>query len=115
MLDSHALILLGSAEPHYTASKVFPYVLAQRPLLAVFHEDSSVVTILREVNAGRVVGFNAKKPPLERANEISVHLEEMLGENYKPKMLWEAFEPYTTKALTRRLAHILDSAIVAIT
>jgi hypothetical protein len=31
MLDAHALVLLGSAEPHYTASKVFPYILAERP------------------------------------------------------------------------------------
>jgi len=48
MIDSHALLLVGSDEPHYTPSKVFPYVLAERPLLAVFHEDSSVVRILGE-------------------------------------------------------------------
>lgn len=111
MLDAHALILLGSAEPHYTASKVFPYVLAQRPLLAVFHEDSSVITILNEVNAGRVVSFNEKETPNERANEISSHLEEMLCEKYVPQTRWEAFEPYTTRALAGRLAQTFDAAI----
>jgi hypothetical protein len=46
LLDSHALLVLGSESAHYTASKIFPYILANRPLLAVFHEESSVVRIL---------------------------------------------------------------------
>ena len=32
---------------HYTASKLYPALLAQRPMLALFHEASSVVSILR--------------------------------------------------------------------
>jgi hypothetical protein len=113
MLDAQALILLGSAEPHYTASKVFPYVLAQRPLLALFHEDSSVITILSEVNAGRVVTFNERKTPADRADEISLQLEEMLQEKYEPQIHWQAFDPYTTKALTGRLARTFDAAVGA--
>lgn len=113
MLDADALILLGSAEPHYTASKVFPYVLARRPLLAVFHEDSSVITILREVNAGQVVSFNVTETPGDRANEISVRLEEMLVENYDPQVRWEAFESYTTRAMAGRLAKTFDAAVGA--
>ena len=109
MLDAHALILLGSAEPHYTASKVFPYVLARRPLLAVFHEDSSVITILNEVNAGQVVSFNATESPSDRVNEISVRLEQMLVEDYDPQVRWEAFESYTTRAMAGRLATVFDS------
>jgi glycosyl transferase family 4 len=112
MFDAHALILLGSSEPHYTASKVFSCVLAQRPLLAVFHEDSSVITILTRVNAGRVVTFNEVKTPSERANEISRHLEEMLRENNTPQLRWEALEPYTTRSMAGRLAAAFDKASV---
>ena len=57
MLDSDALFLIGSDEPHYTASKVFPYMLARKPLLAVFHEDSSVVKILDEIGHASVLTF----------------------------------------------------------
>jgi hypothetical protein len=46
------ILLLGSSEPHYTASKLYPALLAERPILAIFHEESSVVSILRRV--GRV-------------------------------------------------------------
>jgi len=111
MLDAQALVLLGSTEPHYTASKVFPYVLAQRSLLAIFHEDSSIITILNEVNAGRIVSFGEQKSPAEQADAISHHLEEMLYESYAAQVRWEAFEPYTTRALAGRLAQTFNAAI----
>jgi len=115
MLDSQALILLGSSEPHYTASKVFPYILAERPLLTIFHEDSSVSTILNEVSAGRTVRFKEKQNPAELVNEISHHLAEMVGEmlsgDWSPSIRWEAFDPYTTNALAGRLAATFDKAV----
>lgn len=115
MLDAQALILLGSAQPHYTASKVFPYVLAERPLLTVFHEDSSIVTILNEVAAGRLVTFTDAQNSEVLANQISLHLEEMLteviNEDWCPQTRWEAFEPYTTRMLAGRLAQAFDKAI----
>jgi glycosyltransferase involved in cell wall biosynthesis len=42
-----SILLLGSSERHYTASKLFPALLAKRPILAIFHEASSVVSMLR--------------------------------------------------------------------
>src|SRR5258705_1037652 len=111
MLDAQALVLLGSAEPHYTASKVFPYVLAQRPFLTAFHAHTTRPAISMQLNAGRVVSFNEKETPAEKENEISVQLEELFRENYVPTTCWEAFEPYTTKALAGRLAQTFDAAI----
>jgi hypothetical protein len=49
LTHASAIVLLGSAEPHYTASKLYPALLARRPLLALFHEKSSVVSILQSV------------------------------------------------------------------
>ena len=46
LLRSDAILLLGNSERHYTASKVFPALLARRPLLAIFHRESSVVSLL---------------------------------------------------------------------
>ncbi len=37
LLDAEALFVPGSDDPGYTASKIYPYILAQKPLLAVFH------------------------------------------------------------------------------
>lgn len=45
--QASGLLLLGSSEPHYTASKLFPALLSRRPLLALYHERSTVVEMLR--------------------------------------------------------------------
>ncbi len=57
LLDADALIVPGSDDPGYTASKIYPYLLAGKPLLAVFHEQSSVVSLLQTVKGGTVVAF----------------------------------------------------------
>lgn len=44
-----ALLALGSSEVHYTASKIYPMLLARRPMLAIYHERSTVVTALQRV------------------------------------------------------------------
>ena len=112
MIDAHALILLGSVEPHYTASKVFPYVLAQKPLLAVFHEDSSVVSILRDVSGEEVISFNSAEGPAARREEIYRRMETIAqGSSNNNSINWEALAPYTTNAMAKRLAQELDLAL----
>jgi len=114
VLDSHALLVLGSDTPHYTASKIFPYILAQKPLLAVFHEESSVVTILKETQTGRVITFNSRELLREKVEDISRQIEELLltVDDYVPSTRWDVFEPYTTRALTARLAQTFDKALI---
>jgi len=115
LLDSHALLMLGSDSAHYTASKVFPCVLAQRPLLAVFHEESSVVKILQEIQAGHVVTFGAGRPVEQKTEEIAGILHRMLSmpSGFRPPTRWESFEPYTARAMTSRLAQVFDNALCA--
>lgn len=55
---SGALVVFGSDDPAYTASKIYPYLLSGRPLLAIFHEQSSVVPLMRTVGGGVCVTFN---------------------------------------------------------
>lgn len=111
MIDSHALLLLGSDEPHYTASKVFPYILSQRPLLAVFHEESSVVAILREVGAAAVVAFNHKLNPLDQVEEIGEALHQILSEGMPSITNRIVFESYTTRSMAERLAQSFDRVV----
>jgi hypothetical protein len=70
LVDSHALLLLGSEEPHYTASKVFPCILARRPMLGLFHQASSAATIIRQTGAGAVVTFSSQDPLEGKVEEV---------------------------------------------
>jgi Glycosyl transferase 4-like domain len=115
MLDSHALLAVGSESVHYTASKIFPCILAARPLLAVFHEKSSVSTILRETRASDVIEFGATRPVSATVEDIAGQLRNLLGlpANSRPPIRWDVFERYTTKAMTGRLAAVFDAAVGA--
>jgi hypothetical protein len=57
LANSHALMLIGSDEPHYTASKIYPALLSGTPILALFHRASSAYDILRRCGGTRVLGF----------------------------------------------------------
>lgn len=113
LLDSSGLIALGTEETHYTASKIFPLILAQRPLLTIFHEESSVVKIVRETDAGMVVTYGSKVKPHEKTKEILGALKTLLSmeEPFQTKTNWKAFEAYTARSMAGHLAAAWDQVI----
>jgi hypothetical protein len=46
--QADGLFIPGSDDPQYTASKIFPYLLTRKPLLAIFNAKSSAIAILKE-------------------------------------------------------------------
>ena len=110
--DADMLLLLGSTDPNYTASKLYPYILAQRPLLTVFHENSSVVDITRETKAGTVVTYDNDGETTEVATDVEVSWTPMLERlPYVPNTDWDAFQPYTAEAMTRRQVEVFDRIV----
>jgi hypothetical protein len=113
LLDSDALVVVGSEAPHYTASKIFPYILAAKPLLAIFHEESSAVKLLQETCAGNAVTFGTDRPLLSVVGEIDMAFQKLLRlpTGWRPPTNWEKFEPYTARAVTARLAEVFDRTV----
>jgi len=111
--DAHALLVIGSSEAHYTASKIFPYILACKPLLTIFHRDSSVIRIVESTQAGSVISFSAEHPLDEKIDEVAVRLNELaaFASGKEPSIRWQAFEAYTTRAMTARLADVFDRVL----
>lgn len=100
--DSDMVFVPGSTDSQYTASKLYPYILVKKPLLAVFNENSSVCTILEELNAGEVITFNDDKAE-EISKKIVPALSKMLKKlPYVPETRWEKFEVYTAKYKTKQ-------------
>jgi hypothetical protein len=104
LLDADALIVPGSDDPGYTASKIYPYLLAEKPLLTVFHEESSVVRLIREVGGAVVVPFSTEEPVASVAERIS--REWLENDRCRKPVPFDknAFEPYTARAQAGRLA-----------
>lgn len=104
LASSQALIVFGSDDPAYTASKIYPYLLAGRPLLAIFHEQSSVVALMREVGGGVCVTFNAGLS--EEALVERIHQAWFASAAWcTPQALdAERFTPWTARAQAAALA-----------
>jgi len=105
--DAEALIVPGSDDPGYVASKIYPYVLARKPLLAIFHEASGVVAFLKKIAAGVVVTFKTNDDVSRVANTIaSTWFSQKIA---APPLDPTAFEPYTAREMTRKLCSLFDS------
>lgn len=115
-LDASALLLLGSSEPHYTASRLFAALLARRPIVAVYHEASSVTTILRQHTrppSVRSIAFDDQRPVAARIDEISGALEAIAdGAAYRPADVdTAALSDFSAKVLAGRLARLLSEVV----
>lgn len=112
ILEADILIMPGSDNPSYTASKLYPYILAQKPLLAIFHKDSSVVDILEKTNAGEIVSFSNSSNIEDISAEISTKLDEILSKiPFAPNTIWEEFDPYLAKRKTLEQINLFNKLV----
>ncbi len=111
LLDADALIVPGSDDPAYTASKIYPYLLAGKPLLAVFHENSSVVELLRKVGGGVVVPFQTGDLPQNMAGRIIKEWFESRAWSNTVPLDDTAFEPFTAKAQAKKLSEFFEDCM----
>jgi len=110
--QADAIALLGSAEPHYTPSKIFPALLANRPLLAIYHRESTAVDILSAAApppAARLITFDDQRP----VGSVVACLAEALGAlvlapSSDVHINRHALEPWSARALAGRLAGVCD-------
>lgn len=110
--EADMVVLPGSDDPAYTASKLYPYVLVQRPMLAVFNAKSSVVDILGATKAGRLETFTEGTSSEDLRARIRAAWAAMLEQlPFVPDTDWAAFEPYTAREMTRRQVELFDQVI----
>lgn len=108
---SDAVLVLGSTEPHYTPSKVFQAMLSRRPVLALLHEDSSAVEMVRRGRAGTVLTLAEDRLPSPDAVAQGV-ADIMAGIDYDPQAVERTtFEAWSARASARALAEALDTAL----
>jgi hypothetical protein len=114
LTQASGILLLGSSERHYTASKLYPALLARRPILALFHEASSVVQILRDAGRGptvRVVTYGDGPPEEPHVSDVADHLQAIAARpEYRPEDVdLDRVSDVSAAALARQLGALLDS------
>jgi hypothetical protein len=109
--DSTAVLLIGSSERHYTPSKIFPALIAEKPVLAVMHEASTASDLLKRFGRPpsiRLVTYN-DETAVARVDVIASEMRALLE---RPRFCADAIdnrelEPTSACALARRLAGVL--------
>ena len=115
LTQAGVILLMGSSERHYTASKLYPALLAERPLLAVYHEASSVTDILRRTApppAARLVTYGDAGPAGSRVEAIARELTAVLDRPADIPVAADAaaLRGYSAESLAGVLAGVLDRA-----
>lgn len=110
--DADILVVPGSTDTNYTASKLYPYILANKPILAVFNEQSSVVEILAATKAGTCITFHNEDNPLKIGEKVLNVLNDYLKRlPFIPATNWQAFEPYSAREATRKQVDFFNKTI----
>ena len=106
-----AIFVPGSDDPGYTASKIYPYILASRPLLTIFHKNSSVNEVVNHTKSGTAITFDENSTVESVAEEA--YRRWFLDKAYKrvPQTDWKQFAPYTARAMTSQLVNVFDRVL----
>jgi hypothetical protein len=111
LANSDVILLLGSDEPHYTASKIYPGLMSGRPFLSLFHSVSSAHRILSDAGGGYALSFETPDELAGLGGRIAAavkHLATTPDAFGRPRQ--EAIAPYSARAIARKFADIFDAA-----
>ena len=110
LLDASALLIIGTDEAHYTASKIYPCALSGRPIFALLHEQSSAVGSLRAISPARILTFGPGDPAEVQAEAAADHLEALVAAGATDVHIPD-LTGHTARDMTRKLAQIFDSLV----
>lgn len=108
--QADALFIPGSDDPQYTASKIYPYLLAQKPLLAIFNENSNAVEVLKTCTENAMV-ITFGKPGSNPDDALYQLLDQWANGVFKPVKLLKGFEDYNAQNLTGKQVELFDAAV----
>ncbi len=103
LTDTDLIIFPGSLDSGYTASKIYPYILSEKPIFALSHEMSSVARILKGCNTGPVITFSGREDLENKQDKINSALFDLLDHlPEKSEIHWKFFEQYSEETMVRK-------------
>jgi hypothetical protein len=101
------VLVMGSIDQYYHASKLYPAIVSGRPVLAICHAESSIRTVMDETAAGVCVTFRDPGELEARVPEIRDAIATLaLRPRREPTP--SQIERFTARASTAVLARVLD-------
>lgn len=110
LANADVILLLGSDEPHYTASKIFPGLMSGRPFLSLFHRASSAHRILAGAGGGHALSFATPDELVGLTGAVAAAIKDLaMTPQAVGRPRQEAIAAYSAPAIARRFADIFDA------
>ena len=107
--QANALFIPGSDDPQYTASKIFPYLLTGKPVLAVFNKASSAIPIMEEYGVQHTYNYDKVSP-----EQLSDFFNQLVNDTFNAvDYNADAIKKYSAAEMTRAQCHLFDKIVNA--
>ena len=110
-VSAQANLVMGSSDRYYHASKLYPCLLAGKPIFAMCHEASSIVTVLSNLGVRGVVTFSDVDNLIANPENLVRQILTLGTQERLSAFSWERFEPYSAEGVTRTLAEVFEKAV----
>lgn len=108
------LVIPGSDDPRYTASKIFPYILARKPIVSVLHRDSSAAGILASSGSTAPTTFDGRGSDDACVSDLLQKWHTMLARPTALPMLDEALvAAHSSLSTSRAQCDLFDRVLAA--
>ncbi len=105
------VMIIGSTEEHYTASKTYQSLLSERPVISVFHHKSSAVKVMEDCKADQ---FTVRYKPDMKKKDLVNFFKNMLIKRLSEKD-WHpdlsALDRYSAKESAKKLVEAMERVV----
>ncbi len=105
------VMIIGSTEEHYTASKTYQSLLSEKPVISVFHHKSSAVKVMEDCKADQ---FTVRYKPNMNNEELVQSFKDMLIKRLSEKD-WHpdlsALDQYSAKESAKKLVEAMERVV----
>jgi hypothetical protein len=113
LTNAHAVMVIGSTEKHYTASKTFQSILSTRPIFAMLHQESTALEILQKsMAAAYTVEYQEQMSKDQLIDKVYEKLLPILQANVAWSVNPQALAPYSSRENAKLLAATLDQLLI---
>lgn len=108
--SADVVLVMGSWEHYYHASKLYPALAAGKPILALCHRESSIARVMADTRAGVCITADTPAEVERQRVEVAAALAALLEGTEMHAVRHAAVEQFSAAASTRTLARMLDAA-----
>ncbi|GAC1419329.1 MAG: hypothetical protein NVSMB53_18260 [Gemmatimonadaceae bacterium] len=113
LCTADVVVSIGGTARHYTSSKIFPCLLANKPLLAVYHEESTVCEIVRGAEGTELVTYNDRARAQDHVAKIATSLSRLVTEDARAEaaLRRNLDGRYSAEACAGHIYRVIDNIV----